>query len=152
EAQPGPTGPLAPVLPGPPDGGVRPGRRRRPRGRNHAQGKTDAGRPAVDLAGVARSGAADRAPSGCPAGPARHGRRRQPGVTGPGERAGPHHGPLKLLSRLYWRMREIDPVVAVLSRLRRRLLLARLRVVALWYRAAVDASVSPSARLGQRLR
>jgi acetyltransferase-like isoleucine patch superfamily enzyme len=59
---------------------------------------------------------------------------------------------LKLLSRLYWRMREIDPVVAVLSRLRRRLLLARLRVVALWYRAAVDASVSPSARLGQRLR
>ncbi|HEX5266209.1 MAG TPA: acyltransferase [Acidimicrobiales bacterium] len=56
------------------------------------------------------------------------------------------------MSRLYWRLREIDPVVSALSRARRRWLLARLRVVALWYRGEVDVSISPSARLGRRLR
>lgn len=54
--------------------------------------------------------------------------------------------------RLYWRLREIDPVATAASLVRRRWLMLRVRVAALWYRAAVDLSISSTARLGRRVR
>lgn len=59
---------------------------------------------------------------------------------------------LPVASRLYWTTRKIQPLATLIHRLRRRRLLLRVQLDALWYRSAASVSIAPDVSLGKGVR